>query len=79
VLLGPWFDPRLVKFDPVGPIDEFFRSVGRCSLAHLPRHNRAADICLMPTIAQSGAWLARGRPWQTPTPNGRRRAILIAR
>ena len=42
----------VVTFDPAGPIDEFTRSVGWCSLAELPRHYRAADICLVPTIAQ---------------------------
>ena len=42
----------VVTFDPAGPIDEFTRSVGWCSLADLPRHYRAADICLVPTIAQ---------------------------
>ena len=42
----------VVTFDPPGPIDEFTRSVGWCSLADLPRHYRAADICLVPTIAQ---------------------------
>ena len=35
-----------------GPIDEFTRSVGWCSQDELPRHYRAADICLVPTIAQ---------------------------
>jgi glycosyltransferase involved in cell wall biosynthesis len=35
-----------------GCYDEFTRSVGWCSLDDLPRHNREADICLMPTIAQ---------------------------
>jgi glycosyltransferase involved in cell wall biosynthesis len=42
----------VVTFDPSGPIDEFTQSVGWCSLADLPRHYRAADICLVPTIAQ---------------------------
>ena len=42
----------VVTFDPAGPIDDFTRSVGWCSLADLPRHYRAADICLVPTIAQ---------------------------
>jgi glycosyltransferase involved in cell wall biosynthesis len=42
----------VVTFDPPGPIDEFTRSVGWCSLADLPRHYRAADVCLVPTIAQ---------------------------
>jgi hypothetical protein len=42
----------VVRFDPAGPIDEFTRSVGWCSLADLPHHYRAADICLVPTIAQ---------------------------
>jgi glycosyltransferase involved in cell wall biosynthesis len=42
----------VVTFDPAGPIDEFTRSVGWCSLDALPGHYRAADICLVPTIAQ---------------------------
>ena len=42
----------VVTFDPPGPIDEFTRSVGWCSLADLPWHYREADICLVPTIAQ---------------------------
>jgi glycosyltransferase involved in cell wall biosynthesis len=42
----------VVTFDPAGPIDEFTRSVGWCSLDDLPRHYREADICLVPTIAQ---------------------------
>lgn len=34
-------------------IDSYFtRSVGWCSQEELPRHYRAADICLVPTIAQ---------------------------
>ena len=41
-----------VTFDPAGPIDEFTRSVGWCSQDELPGHYRAADICLVPTIAQ---------------------------
>jgi len=46
----------VVTFDPPGPgrIDEFTRSVGWCSQADLPRHYRAADICLVPAIAQEG-------------------------
>jgi glycosyltransferase involved in cell wall biosynthesis len=44
----------VVTFDPPGRIDEFTRSVGWCSQAELPRHYRAADICLVPTIAQEG-------------------------
>ena len=44
----------IVTFDPPGRIDEFTRSVGWCSQAELPRHYRAADICLVPTIAQDG-------------------------
>ena len=43
-----------MTFDPPGQIDEFTRSVGWCSQAELPRHYRAADICLVPTIAQDG-------------------------
>jgi glycosyltransferase involved in cell wall biosynthesis len=42
----------VVTFDPPGPIDEFTRSVGWCSQAELPEHYRAADICVVPTIAQ---------------------------
>jgi glycosyltransferase involved in cell wall biosynthesis len=42
----------VVTFDPPGPIDEFTRYVGWCSQDELPRHYRAADICLVPTIAQ---------------------------
>ncbi len=42
----------VVTFDPPGQIDEFTRSVGWCSQAELPGHYRAADICLVPTIAQ---------------------------
>jgi glycosyltransferase involved in cell wall biosynthesis len=44
----------VVTFDPPGPIDEFTRSAGWCSQAELPRHYRAADVCLVPTIAQEG-------------------------
>ena len=44
----------VVTFDPPGRIDEFTRSVGWCSQADLPRHYHAADICLVPTIAQEG-------------------------
>jgi glycosyltransferase involved in cell wall biosynthesis len=44
----------VVTFDPPGQIDEFTRSVGWCSQAELPRHYHAADICLVPTIAQEG-------------------------
>jgi glycosyltransferase involved in cell wall biosynthesis len=42
----------VVTFDPAGPVDEFTRSVGWCSQDELPGHYRAADICLVPTIAQ---------------------------
>ncbi|MHB1561330.1 MAG: glycosyltransferase [Isosphaeraceae bacterium] len=44
----------VVTFDPPGRIDAFTRSVGWCSQAELPGHYRAADICLVPTIAQEG-------------------------
>jgi len=44
----------VVTFDPPGQIDEFTRSVGWQSQAELPRQYRAADICLVPTIAQDG-------------------------
>ena len=40
--------------DPSGRIDEFSRAVGWISQADLPRHYRAADICLVATIAQEG-------------------------
>jgi glycosyltransferase involved in cell wall biosynthesis len=42
----------VVTLDPAGQIDDFTRSVGWSSLADLPRHYRATDICLVPTIAQ---------------------------
>jgi glycosyltransferase involved in cell wall biosynthesis len=42
----------VVTFDPARPIDDFTRSVGWCSQAELPRRYQAADICLVPTIAQ---------------------------
>ena len=45
---------RDVRPAGAGRIDEFTRSVGWCSQAELPRHYRAADICLVPTIAQDG-------------------------
>jgi glycosyltransferase involved in cell wall biosynthesis len=57
-----------VTFDPAGPIDEFTRSVGWCSQAELPRHSMAADVCLVPTVAQdalsntSVEALAAGKP-----------------
>jgi len=46
----------VVTVDPPGPgpVDGFTRSVGLCSEAELPRNFRAADICLVPTIAQDG-------------------------
>jgi len=44
----------VVTFDPPGQIDEFTRSVGWQSQAALPAQYRAADICLVPTIAQDG-------------------------
>jgi glycosyltransferase involved in cell wall biosynthesis len=58
----------VVTFDPPGPIDEFTRSVGWCSQDELPGHYRAADICLVPTVAQdalsitSVEAMAAGRP-----------------
>ncbi len=42
----------VVTFDPAGTIDGFTRSVGWCSQGELPEHYRAADICVVPTIAQ---------------------------
>jgi glycosyltransferase involved in cell wall biosynthesis len=44
----------VVTFDPPGRIDAFTRSIGWQSQAELPRSYRAADICLVPTIAQDG-------------------------
>jgi glycosyltransferase involved in cell wall biosynthesis len=44
----------VVTFDPPGRIDEFTRSVGWRPQVDLPRHYRAADVCLVPTIAQEG-------------------------
>jgi glycosyltransferase involved in cell wall biosynthesis len=44
----------VVTSDPPGRVDEFTRSVGWCSQSELPRYYRAADICLVPTIAQDG-------------------------
>jgi glycosyltransferase involved in cell wall biosynthesis len=58
----------LVTFDPPGQLDEFTRSVGWCSQSELPSQYRAADICLVPTIAQdalsitSVEAMAAGRP-----------------
>ncbi len=42
----------VITHDPPGRLDEFSRSVGWCSQAELPKHYRAADICLVPTVAQ---------------------------
>ena len=42
----------VATFDPPGPIDEVTRSVGWCSQSDLPAQYAAADICLVPTIAQ---------------------------
>jgi glycosyltransferase involved in cell wall biosynthesis len=44
----------VVTSDPAGRINEFTRSIGWRSQVDLPRHYRAADICLVPTIAQDG-------------------------
>ncbi len=58
----------VVTFDPAGPIDEFTRSVGWRSQSALTTHYRAADICLVPTVAQDGLSItsveamAAGRP-----------------
>ncbi|MDR3637364.1 MAG: glycosyltransferase family 4 protein [Isosphaeraceae bacterium] len=58
----------VVTFDPPGRIDEFTRSVGWVSQEELPRHYRAADLCVVPTIAQEGLSrtsveaMASGRP-----------------
>jgi glycosyltransferase involved in cell wall biosynthesis len=42
----------VVTFDPPDQLDEITRSVGWCSQAELPKHYQAADIVLVPTIAQ---------------------------
>ena len=58
----------VVTFDPPGQLDEFTRSIGWRSQDELPNHYRAADICLVPTIAQdalsitSVEAMAAGRP-----------------
>jgi glycosyltransferase involved in cell wall biosynthesis len=58
----------VVTFDPPGQIDEITRSVGWRSQDELPQHYRAADIVLVPTIAQdalsitSVEAMAAGRP-----------------
>jgi glycosyltransferase involved in cell wall biosynthesis len=58
----------VVTFDPLGQIDEVTRSVGWCSQAELPKHYQAADIVLVPTIAQdalsitSAEAMAAGKP-----------------
>ena len=54
--------------EPAGQINAFTRFVGWISQADLPRHLRAADIVVMPTIAQEGLGrstveaMAVGRP-----------------
>jgi glycosyltransferase involved in cell wall biosynthesis len=58
----------VVTFEPAGAIDEFTRSVGWRSQDELPVYYRAADICLVPTVAQdalsisSVEAMAAGRP-----------------
>jgi glycosyltransferase involved in cell wall biosynthesis len=53
---------------PVGQIDAFTRYVGWLSQEELPRHLRASDICVIPTIAQEALGrtaveaMAAGRP-----------------
>ncbi len=44
----------VVTGDPPGRIDEFTRFVGWASQEDLPRHYRAADICVVPTVAPDG-------------------------
>jgi glycosyltransferase involved in cell wall biosynthesis len=43
----------VMTHDTPKQFDEFSRSVGWCSQAELPKHYRAADIVLVPTIAQN--------------------------
>jgi glycosyltransferase involved in cell wall biosynthesis len=38
--------------EPAGPVDEFTRYVGWLSQQELPRHLRAADVVVLPSIAQ---------------------------
>jgi glycosyltransferase involved in cell wall biosynthesis len=58
----------LTTADPPGPVDAFTRYVGWLSQAELPRQIRAADVLVMPTIAQEGLGrtaveaMACGRP-----------------
>ena len=44
----------VVTGDPPGRVNEFTRFIGWQSQADLPRCYRAADVCLVPTIAQEG-------------------------
>jgi glycosyltransferase involved in cell wall biosynthesis len=44
----------VVTGDPPGQVDAFTRFVGWVSQEELPRHYRASDICVVPTIAQEG-------------------------
>jgi glycosyltransferase involved in cell wall biosynthesis len=44
----------LATADPPGRLDDFTRNVGWLTQADLPRQIRAADILVMPTIAQEG-------------------------
>jgi glycosyltransferase involved in cell wall biosynthesis len=54
--------------DPAGPVDAFTRHVGWQSQEDLPRHVYAADVLVVPTIAQEGLGrtaveaMAAGRP-----------------
>jgi glycosyltransferase involved in cell wall biosynthesis len=58
----------VVTFDPPGRIDAFTRSVGWIWHEELPRYYRAADLCVVSTIAQEGLSrtsveaMASGRP-----------------
>ena len=51
----------VVTFDPPDQIDEITRSIGWCSQAELPKHYQAADIVLVPTIAQDALEYYVGR------------------
>jgi glycosyltransferase involved in cell wall biosynthesis len=44
----------VVTGDPPGRFDEFTRFVGWIAQDELPRYYRAADICIVPTVAQEG-------------------------
>ncbi len=58
----------VITGDPPGQVDAFTRFVGWASQGELPRHYRASDIVVVPTVAQEGLSrtsveaMASGRP-----------------